>query len=380
MAKRLARTLEDERLTSLRAAVRRFLAGELRNGSYVAKPNNWITGWEPDFSKRIAQRGWLGMTIPQEYGGQGAGFLERLVVSEELVAAGAPVAAHWVSERQIAPSMMKYGTEYQRRLLLPGIAKGEIYFAIGMSEPDSGSDLASVRTRADRVNGGWRMTGSKIWTSGAHRAHYFIVLARTAPLVDGRRHEGLSQFVVALDSAGIDIRPIRSMDGTHHFNEVFLDNVFIPDEMRFGEVGDGWSQVTSELGFERSGPDRFLTAMPVLEEMARAMRAEAAHYPSLGRYFARMSALHHMSVSVSEALGSGQTPDTEAAIVKVLGTVMEGDIVEAAALDIDSTDGADISQLRCLTEQGLLTRPGYTLRGGTNEILRGVIARGLGLR
>jgi alkylation response protein AidB-like acyl-CoA dehydrogenase len=379
MAQHMRHVAEDAQLTALRSEVRRFLQRERESGSFVPEPNSWITGWDPTFSKRLAQRGWIGMTIPPEYGGSGATLVERLVVVEEVVAAGAPVAAHWVSDRQIVPSLLKYGTEFQRRLILPGIASGDIYFAIGMSEPDSGSDLASVHTKAERVEGGWTMRGSKIWTSGAHESHYFIVLARTAPLVTDHRHEGLSQFVVALDSPGIDIRPVLSMDGTHHFNEVFFDDVFIPDEMVFGEIGDGWIQVTSELGFERSGPERFLSTMPVLEEMASVSRAGTIDHPSLGLYFARIVTLHQMSLSVNAALLGNGASDAEAAIVKVLGTSLEGDIVETAASVGYPTDAND-DRLRLVTERGLFTRPGYTIRGGTNEILRGVIARALGLR
>jgi alkylation response protein AidB-like acyl-CoA dehydrogenase len=322
------------------------------------------------------------MTIPAEYGGHGASFLERFVVTEELLAAGAPLAAHWISDRQIAPSLLKFGTEEQRRKLLPGIARGEIFFAIGMSEPDSGSDLASVRTRAVKVDGGWQLTGSKIWTSGAHLAHFFIVLARSAALDPAHRHAGLSQFIVALDSPGIDIRPIVSMNGQHHFNQVFFDNAFVPDAMLFGREGDGWTQVTSELSYERSGPERLLSTFPVLADVASAtQRGDLEPDPQLGRMFARLMGLHQMSLSVADALSHGRPTDQEAAIVKVLGTATEGDIAEYVAATIGTASAADgLDRLRERTASALLSRPGFTLRGGTNEILRGVIARGLGLR
>lgn len=373
---------ETPSLLALRDAVRAFVREELAGGGFVPAVDCWLGSWDASFSKRLAARGWLGMTIPVEYGGHGRSFLERFVVTEELLAAGAPLAAHWISDRQIAPSLMKFGSEEQRRMLLPGIARGEIYFAIGMSEPDSGSDLASVRTKAERVDGGWRLTGSKIWTSGAHLAHYFIVLARSAPLDPEHRHAGLSQFIVALDSPGIDIRPIVSMNGQHHFNQVFFDGVFVPDALLFGREGDGWKQVTSELSYERSGPERLLSTVAVLAEMAAAtQRGDLPPDPELGRLFARVMALHQMSLSVADALSSGRPTDQEAAIVKVLGTATEGDVAELAGATIASgapSDGLD--RLRAMTATALLSRPGFTLRGGTNEILRGVIARGLGLR
>lgn len=373
---------ETAELRALREDVRAFVREELATGGFVPAVDCWLNSWDAAFSRRLAEHGWLGMTIPVEYGGHGRTFLERFVVTEELLAAGAPLAAHWISDRQIGPSLIKFGSEEQRRALLPGIARGEIFFAIGMSEPDSGSDLASVRTRAVEVDGGWQLTGSKIWTSGAHLAHYFIVLARSAPLDPEHRHAGLSQFIVALDAPGIEIRPIVSMNGHHHFNQVFFDGVFVPDAMLFGREGDGWKQVTSELSYERSGPERFLSTWPVLSEMAAAtQRGELAPDPELGRTFARLMALHQMSLSVADALTHGRPTDQEAAIVKVLGTATEGDVAELAGASTGSGDPVDgLARLRAMTATALLSRPGFTLRGGTNEILRGVIARGLGLR
>ncbi len=373
---------ESEQLRALRDEVRAFVRDELASGGFVPAVDCWLGSWDASFSRKLAERGWLGMTIPVEYGGHGRSFLERFVVTEELLAAGAPLAAHWISDRQIAPSLMKFGSEEQRRMLLPGIARGEVFFAIGMSEPDSGSDLASVRTKAERVDGGFQLTGSKIWTSGAHLAHYFIVLARSAPLDPEHRHAGLSQFIVALDSPGIDIRPIVSMNGQHHFNQVFFDAVFVPDALLFGREGDGWKQVTSELSYERSGPERLLSTVAVLAEMAAAtQRGDLAPDPELGRLFARVMTLHQMSLSVADALSRGRPTDQEAAIVKVLGTATEGDVAELAGATVGSGPASDgLGRLRDMTATALLSRPGFTLRGGTNEILRGVIARGLGLR
>src|SRR6201991_2384705 len=252
------------RAAALRADVRAFLAQERAGGAWTPRADVWLSGWDERFTKELARRGWLGMTIPVEYGGHGASPLDRYVVTEELLAAGAPVAAHWVADRQIGPSLLRFGTERQKRRHLPRIAAGECYFGIGMSEPDSGSDLASVRTKATRVDGGWRLSGTKVWTSGAHRAHAFFALARSSPVEDGNRHAGLSQFIVELDSPGVDIRPIRLLTGAHHFNEVVFDGVFVPDAMVLGEIGAGWRQVTSELAFERSGPERFLSTFPLL--------------------------------------------------------------------------------------------------------------------
>jgi alkylation response protein AidB-like acyl-CoA dehydrogenase len=371
--------IEDELTANLRAEVRTFIAEQLAAGSFTPSVDAWLSRWDEDFTAALAARGWLGMTVPLEYGGHGRTFLERFVVTEELLAAGAPVAAHWIADRQIVPSLLKYGTESQKQHFLPRIVRGECFFAIGMSEPDSGSDLASVRTRAERVmrvDGGWSLSGTKVWTSGAHLAEAFIALARTAPVDPQHRHAGLSQFIVDLHGPGIEIRPIISMNGAHHFNEVILDGAFVPDDMVFGEIGDGWRQVTSELAFERSGPERFLSTFVLLAACADRMASNALpRNADLGRLVARITGLHHMSTAVAGALERHDPADTPAAVVKVLGTTTEGDIAEFADLE-DSPDSVFSTLVQAAVDQ----RPGFTLRGGTNEVLRGVIARGLGLR
>ncbi len=371
-------------MEELRGEVRQFLDEELGAKRFRPQVDSWIAGWDPEFSARLGARGWLGMTIPTEYGGHGRSHLERYVVTEELLAAGAPVAAHWVADRQVGPSLMRHGSDYQRRRYLPGIARGEVFFAIGMSEPESGSDLASVRTRAKQVEGGWEITGTKVWTSGAHHADAFFVLARSAPLDTNHRHEGLSQFIVDLDSPGIEIRPIKLLTGHHHFNEVVLDRVFVPDELVLGNIGDGWSQVTSELGVERSGPERILSSFPLASAYAAWVQGKSAHerdLETLGRLVGRGATLRQLSLSVAGALTEGLPVEVPAAVVKDLGTQFEHEVIESVS---DATplepepDGDD--ELARLLAEGILHAPGFTLRGGTTEVLRGVIARGMGLR
>ncbi|MDV2478372.1 acyl-CoA dehydrogenase [Rhodococcus zopfii] len=369
----------DPALAQLRSEVRRFLHEQIESGVFTPGIDTWLTQWNPDFTRALAAKGWIGMTIPTEYGGHGRTFMERFVVTEELLAVGAPVAAQWVADRQAAPSLLKYGTEEQKRRFLPGIAAGEICWAIGMSEPDSGSDLASVKTRATQVDGGWRISGTKLWTSGAHHADAFFGLARSAPLDPAHRHDGLSQFIVLLDSPGVTIRPILSMSGEHHFNEVLLDDVFVPDDLVLGTVGSGWEQVTSELGFERSGPERFLSTFGLLDELVRGAGAGSVDPDlRLGAAIGRIAGLRRMSRAVSESLQRGEDAALSASVVKVLGTGLEGDIAELA--DELVGYGAGDDQLAQLVRAGVMQRPGFTLRGGTSEILRGVIARGLGLR
>jgi acyl-CoA dehydrogenase len=365
---------------ALRAEVREFIAGELAAGLWV--PNSdFGSHRSAAFSQRLGQRGWIGMTWPKRYGGGGRSMLERYVVTEELLAGGAPVGAHWIADRQSAPLLLRYGTEEQRLAFLPGIAKGEIFFCIGMSEPDSGSDLASIRTRAVPVAGGYEVTGTKIWTSYAHESHFAITLVRTAP-AEAERHRGLSQLILDLKAPGITIRPIINLAGDHDFNEVALNRVFVPADRLVGGEGEGWRQVTSELAFERSGPERFLSSFQVLVELIR--RAGPDPEPriaeAIGRMTAHLKTLRRMSLSIAGRLQAGETPNLEAALVKDLGNAFERSVPEITRLLAPSLCPAGNGRLEEVLADTVLHAPSWTLRGGTLEILRGIIARGLGLR
>ncbi|ROO88023.1 alkylation response protein AidB-like acyl-CoA dehydrogenase [Actinocorallia herbida] len=365
----------------LRAEVRAFVAEELAAGTFRPRSDSWLTGWDEAFSRRLGERGWLGMTVPRAYGGHDRTALERYVVTEELLAAGAPVAAHWIADRQTAPALLHFGTEALKTRYLPGIAAGTCFFAIGLSEPDAGSDLAAVRTRAVRAEGGWRLTGTKVWTSGAHHAHAFAVLARSSPAEGRDRKSGLSQFVVDLRSPGVTIRPIRLINGAHHFNEVVLDDVFVPDEMVLGVIGQGWNQATSELAFERSGPERYLSTFPLLTALVGALADAGTGRAELGRLVSRVWTVRRLSISVAAALDRGEVPEVAAALVKDLGTRLEQEIIDAARLLVDARpDPGATDGLPRLLADAVLMSPGFTLRGGTNEILRGVVARAMGMR
>ncbi|WP_029433201.1 acyl-CoA dehydrogenase family protein [Blastococcus sp. URHD0036] len=380
----LAPAPRSEAAEQVRAEVREFLAAELAAGSFSTHVDTWLSGVDPDFSRKLGERGWLGMTWPKEYGGHERTAMERYAVTEELLAAGAPVAAHWIADRQSGPNLLRYGTEKQRQEILPRIAAGECFFVIGMSEPDSGSDLASIRTKASRdANGDWLVTGAKVWTSNAHHSHYGIVLVRTSPADPANRHAGLSQLLVDLSLPGIAINPIRILDGGHHFNEVVFDDVVVPGDMLLGEEGAGWHQVTAELAFERSGPERFLSTYPLLAEFGRraASTGDAAQLAALGRLSARLLALRQLSLRIAAALDRGELPNIAAALVKDVGTTFEADVVDEVRRVVDvpaSLDSPD--PLGRALAEAQLHAPGYTLRGGTNEILRGIVARGLGLR
>lgn len=368
-------------LEQLRVAIRQFLEADEAQHGWRPAVDAWLSGWDADFSRRLGVAGFLGLTVPIAYGGRGLGYLHRYVVTEELLAGGAPVAAHWMADRQIAPALLAYGTEGQRRRLLPGITGGRSYFAIGLSEHGAGSDLAAARAKATRLGDGWLLNGTKVWTSGAHRADYIVVLARTNPSDAEGRHGGFSQFIVTADAPGLTIDPIVTMSGEHHFNEVVLDDVFVADADVLGEVDAGWGQVTSELSFERSGPERILTTAPLILAAVEALAVEGydRHISrELGELLARLVSLRQLSISVARTLAAGDPAAVQAAVVKDLGTQFEQKSVDLVAglLDGISTDVA----LTELLNTGWLHRPMFTLRGGTNEVLRGLVARGMGLR
>lgn len=364
----------------IRGRIREFLESEIASGSFTPKVDTWLSGHDPSFSKKLGASGFLGLTYPTEYGGQERSALDRFVVVEELLAYGAPIAAHWIAERQSGPAIVKHGNESLREELVPGIVAGEIYFSIGMSEPDSGSDLASIRSSARKVDGGWVINGTKVWTSQAHNNQYFIVLVRTTPVDESAgRHNGMSQFVLDLRSPGVEIRPIRLLSGHHHFNEVVMTDVFVPDHMLLGVEGNGWAQVIGELAFERSGPERILSTYPLLAALVDAVgpdpSAEAA--AEIGTLVARMSSLRRLSISVAMSLDAGRSPVTEAALVKDLGTQLEAEIPEVARRLVPPGRN---ERFDALVAESVLSAPGFTLRGGTNEILRGIVARELGVR
>jgi alkylation response protein AidB-like acyl-CoA dehydrogenase len=371
---------------ALRAEVRTFLAEHLPKRSITDGVGVW-GGYDSDFSRKMGARGWIAMTWPKRYGGHERNALERYVVLEEMLAAGAPVSSHWVADRQSGPLILRAGSEQQKKDILPRIAAGELAFCIGMSEPDSGSDLASVRTRATPVDGksggGFLVNGTKLWTSNAHRADYMILLARTGEAGE-QRHGGLTQFLVALkETKGISIRPVPNLAGDHHFNEVVFQDAFLPASAVLGEVGSGWQQVTSELAFERSGPERFLSSFALLVELARALGPEPSERGrvALGRLVAHITTLRRLSRSVAGMLQAGANPAQQAALVKDLGTTLEQEIPEIARLLVDAEPDRDSTRLfSAVLARTLMNAPSFSIRGGTREILRGMIARGLGLR
>jgi len=371
---------------ALRARIRMFLADATRDMPADRRSRSWM-GFDAEFSKALAAQGWVGLTLPKQYGGAELGHFSRYVLVEELLCAGAPVSAHWIADRQSAPLILNYGTEAQRQFYIPRICRAEAFFCIGMSEPGSGSDLASVRTRATRTDSGWVLNGSKIWTTNAHRSHYMIALVRTSGSAEDRQ-KGLSQFIIDLSAPGVTVRPISDLAGDAHFSEVFFDNVELNEDQLVGNEGDGWKQVNAELAFERSGPERLYSSMVLIESWLAFIRSQAGDGTQraqdtelLGSMLSHLGTLRALSIGVTAKLARGESPIVEAALVKDLGTTFEQfvpvAIAGALAARPDTPVPAEIVRTAAYLMQ---VAPTFSLRGGTREILRGMIARGLGLR
>lgn len=364
----------------LRAEVRDFVSRETVGGAIRPGRQSWTT-YDRAFSRRCAERGYIAMTWPRKYSGHERNAYERYVVCEELLAAGAPLGSHWIADRQSGPQILRNGRESLRRRILPRIASGDCTFGIGMSEPDSGSDLSSIRTKATHVDGGWRIEGRKVWTTNAQHADYLIVLCRTEPRSDNR-YAGLSQIVAPLDAKGVSVRPIVNIAGEEEFNEVVFDGSFAPDDHLLGEGGDGWKLVTEELAFERSGPDRILSTFGVLAALVQAAgpTPDSLTVGELGRLTTRMTAIRQLSLTIARRLVDGVPTAGLATIMKELGTSLEQNIPETARRLIGQMPSEDGDVLSASLANAILHAPCFSLRGGTREILKGIISRELGLR
>ena len=364
----------------LQQEVREFLAEELPPGSH--EPCLGMAARkDKDFSLKMAERGWVGMALLKEWGGSDRTAVDRFIVVEEMLRWGAPVGHHWVADRQTGNVILKFGTEEQRERFLPSICRGELGFSIGMSEPDSGSDLASVSTKAERASDGWIINGTKIWTSGAHENDWFVCLLRTSPMEDGNKHAGLSQLLIDLKSPGLEISPIPFLDGSHHFNEVTFNEVFVPDTNVVGDLGMGWHQNTTEMAYERGGPDRWLSPFSTVEQLLREAHGtelENTVTELFGELIARWWGIRNLSLSVARLIDTGEAPSVESSLVKEMGTRYEQEVVEKLVHLIDLEYSPDSESLfERLLSQCVVTFPGNTIRGGTIEILRSVASKGL---
>ena len=352
--------LAEEARSVARAAVRDFAVRE----------DSWVCGHDRDFSIELGKRGWLGMVWPVEEGGHGRSALERFIVTEALISEGAPIASSWVGDRQIGPTLLAYGTPAQRARWLPPMVRGDVTWSIGLSEPDAGSDLAALRTRAWPDGDGWRIEGRKVWTSLAAQAEHCYVVARTDP--DAPAHKGISDFVVDLDAPGVTVRPIRDMTGADDFCEVTYDGVYVPGDHLIGTLHGSWKQIMRQLEHERGGVDRivsnralFLDTTARIDPQDRVLRHRAAALEARFRIGRQL---------VLRAL-AGDAPPGFSALTKVFCTEVEQDVAELC-VDVLGMEGL----LDERASRNVLYAPAYSIQGGGNGILRTVLAeRGLGL-
>ena len=337
---------------------------------YGRHNDSWINGFSKEFAKEMAAQGWIGMTWPVEYGGGGRPAIERLIVGEEMIAAGAPVAAMWFADRQMGPTLIAYGRPDQQDEFLPRMLSGETTWCIGMSEPNAGSDLASLKTSAVRDGDDWVINGQKIWTSFGELADYCYLICRTSS--DGPPHAGISEIIVPMDTPGIEVRPIQDMTTNRHFCEVFFTDVRVPVINLVGIEGNAFKQTMRQLEHERRGIDR-LVSNQALYEIARA-RADTTN-PLVRQEIASLEMAYRIGriLVVREVLH--QAPAGFSAATKCFCTEHEARVAEfvSRVLGPEATLWDDVTR-------GLTYAPGYTIMGGTSNVMRNILGeRVLGL-
>ena len=370
---------------AFRQEVRAFLEAELRPNQRCE--DGWVAGFSLEFTRKLGARGWIGLSWPRRYGGRERSYLDRVVLTEELLMRGAPAAAHWIGDRQIGPALLAYGSEEQKTEILPRIVSGELVFCVGMSEPGAGSDLASLRTRAEEDGDDFVVNGQKIWTSFAHAADYCYLVARTDP--QAPKHKGISEFLVDMKLAGVTVRPLVDLTGEHHFNEVFFDSVRVPRKWLIGEKNRGWYQIASQLDYERSGIERLMSNYPLFRDaVAYAKESALVRDPLLRDELAQLRVEFElgrlMVYRVAWLLSRGIVPNYEAALAKCYCTEFEQRLAQAVSRMLREhallMPGSPAARLGGRAAREFLYAPAYTIQGGTANILRNIIAmRGLGL-
>ncbi len=376
----------SEQQQKLRQEVRDFLEGEIKQGLWQPSCDAWIMGHDLAFTKRVAAKGWIGLTWPKEYGGQGRSFVDRLIVTEEMLRYGAPAACHWFADRQIGGAIVHSGTDEQKTELLPLILKGEAYVGLGMSEPEAGSDLASLKTRAVEDGDDYIIDGQKVWTSGGSHMNWIYLVARTDPTV--AKHRGISEFIVNATLPGITVRPIEDITGGVHFNEVFFDSVRVPKRYLIGEKNQGWKQVLNQLDYERSGMERLMANYPLFEALIQYTRETRRNGKPLSedpviraklaqlRIELEIGRLHMYRVAL--VMDEGRAPNWESSMSKAYSTAFEQRLA-STAIEILGLYGQLSPASKWVPMQGMayhsyLSSKGYSLQAGTSEVLKNILA------
>ena len=376
-----------EEQNAFRTEVRSFLEEEIEKGYWKPACDAWVQGFDPGFSKRVAQRGWIGLTWPKEYGGQGRSHVDRLILTEEMLRYGAPAACHWFGDRQVGGTILSFGSEELKKEFLPRIVAGEAYFGLGMSEPGAGSDLASMQTRAVEDGDYYVINGQKTWASCASYAHYFDVYARTD--ADATRHRGISELIIDAKSPGLSRIPMIDITGTEAWNDVFFDNVRVHKKYLVGDKNRGFYQVLHQLDYERSGMERLMGNYPLFEGTIRfAKQNKLSQEPVVRNKLAQLEIEFEVGrlliYRVALVMDEGRAPNWESAMSKAYSTEFEKRLasvaMEVLGLYGQLMSDSDLVPLRGMAPHSYLGSKGYSLQAGTTEILKNILAvRGLGL-
>jgi alkylation response protein AidB-like acyl-CoA dehydrogenase len=332
--------------------------------------DSWINGYSKEFARELAARGWIGMTWPVEFGGGGRPPIDRLIVAEEMIGAGAPIAAMWFADRQMGPTLIAYGRPDQQAEFLPKILSGDTTWCIGMSEPDAGSDLASLKTSARLDGDEWVIDGQKIWTSFAEVADYCYLICRTR--TEGPPHAGISEIVVPMSTPGIEVRPITDMTSNRHFCEVFFTAVRVPATNLVGTEGGAFKQTMRQLEHERGGIDRLLSNHALFRDAL--VRADTTD-PVVRQEIAAIDGAYRIGRILVMREVLRQAPAGFSAATKCFCTEHEQRVADFVAR-VFGPEALLWDQLG----RGIAYAPGYTIMGGTSNVLRNILAeRVLGL-
>jgi alkylation response protein AidB-like acyl-CoA dehydrogenase len=380
---------EEALRAEIRAFLREHLPPEREDGGSLGLRSDEAFEKAQQFNRELAKRGWIAPAWPKEYGGLGASIYEQMVFNEEFGYFGAPdTGTRGFGVGMIGPTLILHGTEEQKREHLPRITSGEAIWCQGYSEPNAGSDLASLQTRAVRDGDDYVINGQKIWTSGGHRANWMFLLARTDP--DAPKHKGISFFLLDIkNTPGVTVRPLINMANRHHFNEVFFENVRVPLKNRVGEENRGWYVAMTLLDFERSGIGTTAAQRRTLERLAEYLRRAPADVRrrnrlALAELVVENNVGRYLGYRIGDMQAKGLHPNYEASVIKIFQSELSQRIyrfgVNALGLAGQFVPEEPRALLHGEMEEGYLTSVPATIYSGTNEIQRNIIAtRGLGL-
>jgi len=387
-----------EEQESFRREVVDFLRAEKKVGTFDTRCGEIMGDHDHAFSQKMAKNGWIGLSWPKEYGGQGRSYVEKMMMNEELFKVRAPVGYHFLGDRQVGPALMKFGSDWQKEFFLPRIIKAEekSSFCLLFSEPNAGSDLAAVALKAEKDGDDYIMNGQKVWNTNAHLTDYGWMLARTHRDSSVPGHRACSEFIIDMKTPGITVRPILNNAGAHSFNEVFFDDVHIHKKFLVGRENEGFKQIMAQMDYERAGIERLIQNYMIygqLQEYVRKM-GRGKEDPSFYAWVTDMMAQLETEYQAGRLLcyytawcvDQGKNVSGQAALTKAFCTQFEQRVNDTAMQIL-----GPISQIREQTQgiehpfiidlaDSYLCQVSYTLQGGSVEVLKNIVAqRGLGM-